>query len=181
MWLRTVCSWVINIAEKLTVSIFYSEERWMQVHRSIGKCLPLFMDISTLENETSGLSKRRIPTIPEGRGPLTAAGRSNILHVTACYKNSTGTEFNTFFRSQNTMLQRYWNFATLSLWHCKPHYQNRSRDGKEKYNTNDFTLCINSCQQQGSRFKFRQGLMGLTMSNIISFNQFTLWKASGYS
>lgn len=62
MSLRTVCSWHINISGKLTVWIFYAEEEGMQFHRSIGKCLPLFMDISTLENKTSWLSKRRIPT-----------------------------------------------------------------------------------------------------------------------
>ena len=69
----------------------------MQFHRSIGKCLPLFMDISTLENETPGVSKRRIPTIPEWRRPLVRCwdiphiARNNML------KNSTGIECNTFF------------------------------------------------------------------------------------
>ena len=63
MRLRTACSWVINIWDKLTVSIFYAAQGRMQFHRNIGKCLPLFMDFSALEIETAGLSKRRIPTI----------------------------------------------------------------------------------------------------------------------
>jgi hypothetical protein len=77
--------------------------------------------------------------------------------------------------SQNT-LQGLWNFATLSLWHCKPHHRNRSEDGKQKERIKrPYTSYIAGWQQLGSRFKLRQALMDLTMRNVISFNH-TLMK-----
>jgi hypothetical protein len=104
MWLRALCSWVINISDKLTVSIFYAEEGGMKFHRNICKCLPIFMDISTLENKQCGLSKRRISTFPwsspnfQKDGDICCAAEgSHTLHVTTFYKNSAGTEFNALF------------------------------------------------------------------------------------